>query len=246
MFEASEGKLNSSFVVTGGSGLIGSVITRRLIDLDHEVVVIDREPLPSSLADRVAEFHQIDITDDAACEAAVDDILASRPQINGVIACAGITRIAQFLDYSAEEWARVLDVNVTANVALIRRLVPTLVDSAAAGAGSDVVILGSVGSEAFFRGASVYGAGSSAQRTFTSHLRTEFASRGLRATSIDFGYVKSEAVDWHELYTADFDRLEENMMTPEDLSDTVMFVLSQPAGVQLHDITLISTEQGWV
>ncbi|HSR89199.1 MAG TPA: NAD-dependent epimerase/dehydratase family protein [Candidatus Udaeobacter sp.] len=54
----------SKLIVTGGAGFIGSHLVDRLIDLGHEVVIVDNLMLgKKEFINKKAEFHQVDIKD---------------------------------------------------------------------------------------------------------------------------------------------------------------------------------------
>ena len=75
-------------IVTGGSAGIGAAIVRALADEGAVPVVFDRAP-PEGAPDRV-DFCPVDLTDIAACEAAVRNIAGKHDKICGLVNNAGV------------------------------------------------------------------------------------------------------------------------------------------------------------
>jgi len=71
-------------IVTGGAAGIGAAIVRGLVEEGARPVVLDRLP-----ADGV-ETHRLDLSDEAACTAAVRATLAKHGRIDGLVNNAGV------------------------------------------------------------------------------------------------------------------------------------------------------------
>ena len=71
-------------IVTGGAAGIGAAIVRGLVEEGARPVVLDRRPAEG------VESHQLDLTDEAACTAAVQATLAKHGRIDGLVNNAGV------------------------------------------------------------------------------------------------------------------------------------------------------------
>lgn len=103
-----EGKIA---VVTGGANGIGLAVSRLLAAAGASVWIFDRE---RESAEKVAEqigarFEVVDVSSRESLDDAFE--AAGTPDI--VIANAGIAVEADFWDQTAEEWERIIDVNLT-------------------------------------------------------------------------------------------------------------------------------------
>jgi NAD(P)-dependent dehydrogenase (short-subunit alcohol dehydrogenase family) len=100
--------------VTGGAGDIGAAIAAELARCGAYVYVLDRRPPPdvgwlrSTAGSRVA-YVQVDVTDAAAVASA----LAAADPLDVVFANAGVVESAPFLDITADQWRRQVEVNLT-------------------------------------------------------------------------------------------------------------------------------------
>ena len=96
-------------VITGGSGGIGGAIARRLCDEDAIVHVLDTKE--SALA--AVGYRQVDVSDEAAVDAAFGAIGKIAGKIDYLVCCAGIYRPKPFLELSLEDWRQTLQINLT-------------------------------------------------------------------------------------------------------------------------------------
>jgi NAD(P)-dependent dehydrogenase (short-subunit alcohol dehydrogenase family) len=111
-------------VVTGGGGGIGAALTRRLVDAGASVVVVDLDEAAAKVA---AGTPTVGIGADAATSSGIAKALALAAERFGPVDlyCANAGIFGQpGLGDSDEEWARILDVNVSAHVRAARLLVP--------------------------------------------------------------------------------------------------------------------------
>ncbi len=96
-------------LVTGGAGYIGSVVTHRLVEAGHEVVVID--DLSTGYAGSVPtgiEFHKTSIHQ-------VAEILTPRAGFDGIMHLAAKIEVAESMTRPDHYW----DVNLTGTIALL-------------------------------------------------------------------------------------------------------------------------------
>jgi UDP-glucose 4-epimerase len=114
-------------LVTGGAGYIGSVVTHRLVEAGHEVVVLD--DLSTGYAGAVpagVEFHKASIHQ-------VAEVLTPSSSFDGVMHLAAKIEVAESVSRPAHYW----DVNVSGTMALL---------AAVRAAGTPRVIFSSTGS----------------------------------------------------------------------------------------------------
>ena len=106
-------------LVTGGAGGIGSAVAARLAATGASVVIadIDGERLNAVAADLAGtdadvEAVEVDVSDCAA----VETMFAAYDGTGGIdilVATAAIVKPAPIIDFDPDDWARVIDINLT-------------------------------------------------------------------------------------------------------------------------------------
>jgi 3-oxoacyl-[acyl-carrier protein] reductase len=106
-----------SVLVTGGNRGIGRAIAEAFVAQGDKVAVTTR----SGGAPEGALDVTCDITDPAAVEAAFAEIEAAHGPVEVLVANAGITADTLLLRMSEEDWATVIDTNLTGSFRLAKR-----------------------------------------------------------------------------------------------------------------------------
>jgi 3-oxoacyl-[acyl-carrier protein] reductase len=106
-----------SVLVTGGNRGIGAAIARAFVEQGDKVAVTYRsgEPPEGVLAVRC------DITDTASVDAAFDEVEQAHGPVEVLVANAGITKDTLLLRMSDDDFASVLDTNLTGTFRCVRR-----------------------------------------------------------------------------------------------------------------------------
>ncbi|MEU0470676.1 SDR family oxidoreductase [Amycolatopsis sp. NPDC006131] len=172
-------------VVTGGSGGIGSAIVRALAAAGTTVVVVDADERAGALAAEVGG-HAIttDLTDAAAPQRVVDDVIATTGSLDVLVNGAGVQVRTTAVDIAAGDWDRLLAVNLTAAYRLTQAAVKPL----AAARGSIVNIV-SLSADRAVAGIVPYGATKAALQQLTKGLAVELGPMGVRVNAVAPGYV---------------------------------------------------------
>lgn len=136
-----------SFVVVGAAGNLGPAWCRAILENEGLVIGVglnigDDAKLQSLLSEYPSHFNvtEGDITE--GLPGALTDLLAEK-RIDGVVMNAGVDSVpgsgrTSIVEYSLDEWARVLTVNVAGVVNYMNQLIPHL------SAKSSIVLLGSI------------------------------------------------------------------------------------------------------
>jgi NAD(P)-dependent dehydrogenase (short-subunit alcohol dehydrogenase family) len=99
-------------IVTGAGQGIGLAISQRLLDEGYRVSawVINRGDLASISSDRLT-FYQLDVRDKAGLVGAAEST-AARGKIAGLITCAVVSKLVDFLKLEEALWDEMFDVNL--------------------------------------------------------------------------------------------------------------------------------------
>ncbi|MFY9509810.1 MAG: 3-oxoacyl-ACP reductase FabG [Rubrivivax sp.] len=185
-------------LVTGASGALGSAIARRLAaDGAHLLLHANANAAAvQALAEAIAaaggsaETCIFDLTDDAACGAAVAQMLAPGA-VQIIVNNAGIHDDAVFPGMRADQWHRVIDVSLHG---FFRVTQPLLLPMLRTRWGR-VLNVSSVSALAGNRGQVNYAAAKGALNSATKALSLEVASRGVTVNAIAPGIIASPMAD---------------------------------------------------
>jgi 3-hydroxy acid dehydrogenase/malonic semialdehyde reductase len=207
-------------VVTGASKGIGRAIALRMAHT-HDIVAVARdEEALDRLAEEIGETggrcHTVvvDVTDAVAVAAALSEVSA-----DVLVNNAGVATMKPFLELTAEEWHRMIDVNLNALFHVTRAVLPGMVERN----GGHVVIIGSLAGRNTFVGGTAYTATKHAVMGFAESLMLEVREAGVKVSVIMPGSVETE------LFPAGTDT--SWMLEPEDVAESVAYAVETPPWV---------------
>src|SRR5437763_993105 len=108
-------------IVTGAASGIGLATAARLVAEGARVTGIDVAEAPDVVAG-VSQLR-LDVTDEGAVAAAVDDVADAGGRLDGVVHAAGIAGGGPVHMVDADSWRRVVDVNLTATFFVLKHAV---------------------------------------------------------------------------------------------------------------------------
>jgi NADP-dependent 3-hydroxy acid dehydrogenase YdfG len=225
-------------LITGASRGIGAAIASSLSGAGVRLGLASRSGDDLGIAGSVA--RPCDVRDPASV---ADMVAATVDRFGGLdilIVNAGVGAYGPILDLPADQIEEMIDVNVKGAIHAARAAIPHLVRSDAA----DLVM---VASEAGRRGLpyeAVYCASKFAQVGLTSALDHELREQGVRCTNVCPGGVATDFAMGRGR-TPDMPALA-GMMRPEDVAETVMFVLTRPRTHRILEVAFRPvTETSW-
>ena len=225
-------------LVTGASGGIGAAVARSLHDAGASVGLLSRRG--EDLGLERALGLACDVRDRAAVGAATDAIVERFGRLDVVVANAGIGAYGPFLELDPERLEAMIDVNLKGTLYTAAATLPRLI---AAGEG-DFVSLASVAGLRAFPGEAVYNASKFGQLGFTRALDHELRERGVRATCICPGGVKTNFAIGAGREEGDPEL--EGMLTADEVADVVLFTVTRPRRMRILTTSFRPmTEPSW-
>jgi NADP-dependent 3-hydroxy acid dehydrogenase YdfG len=207
-------------LVTGASGGIGAAVARRLHEAGASVGLLSRRG--DDLGLERALGLVCDVRDRTAVDAAVDEVVERFGRLDVVVANAGVGAYGPFVELDPERLEAMIDVNLKGTLYTAAATVPHLI----AGGEGDFVSLASVAGLRAFPGEAVYNASKFGQVGFTRALDHELRERGVRATCICPGGVKTDFAIGAGRDEGDPEL--EDMLTADEVADVVLFALTRP------------------
>ena len=237
-------------LVTGATAGFGLAIARRFAADGARIIAAGRrqerlDTLAAELPGQVLPLA-LDVADRAAVEAAIAGLPAEWAAIDLLVNNAGLARgLAPAQEASLDDWEAMLDTNVKGVMYVTHAVLPGMVKRNA----GHVLNIGSTAAEWPYPGGNVYGATKAFVRQFSYNLRADLYGTKVRVTAIEPGLVGGT-----EFSTVRFGGDAEKAasvyagtdpLTPEDIADTVHWVATRPARVNVNLLQVMPVVQSF-
>ncbi|KQB15638.1 3-oxoacyl-ACP reductase FabG [Rhodobacter capsulatus] len=184
-----------SALVTGASGGIGGEVAKALHAAGAKVAlsgtrVEPLEALAAELGER-AFVCPANLSDPASVEALPKAALEAMGSVDILVNNAGITRDNLFMRMSDEEWASVIDVNLTASFRLMRGVLRPMMKARWGRIVNITSVVGQTGNP----GQGNYAAAKAGLTGMSKSLAYEVASRGITVNCVAPGFIATAMTD---------------------------------------------------
>lgn len=223
-----EGK---TILVTGASSGIGRGIAIACSKMGGVVVLNGRneERLKETLTQMDGDNHRI-VAADLSCMSQLADMVASLPQLDGIVHCAGIGQRVLCKQMKEED----LDVMMGTNFKAPVMLQTEILKRKKLNKGASIVFIASIASESPSVGNSIYCASKGAVISYANCLALELAPRLIRVNCIQPAMVWTDLIFKGGLTEEDLKEDEKKYPlkrygTPEDIANLAIYMLSDAA-----------------
>ncbi len=220
---------DKTILVTGASSGIGKAIAIECAKMGAKVVVTGRNEV------RLQETHSLLVGDqpdyivaDLSVNEDVVRLSKELPTLNGLVNCAGLTKVAPFPFATRDSFEEVMNVNFFAPTELTR----LLVKSKRIGKGGSIVFISSVsGVYCSAVASSIYSSSKGAVNGLVKGIALDLASKGIRVNSVNPGMIDTDIFSGSAITQ---DQLDEDMKRyplgrygkPEEVAYAVIYLLS--------------------
>jgi ribitol 2-dehydrogenase len=230
-------------IVTRASSGIGAATARALARLDCKVILAARSADKLQVLAEELGSAAVDVPTDMASGADITRMVETTVErfgrVDVLFANAGVYVPGDFAQGDVETWANIVDVNVTGVIRCLHAVLPHMI---AQGSG-DIVITSSIAGVTDLRNEPVYGASKHALETFVHTLRRQVAEAGVRVGSIAPRTVANELWGFTEASEIDKQVKQRAAIRSEDVTEAVIFMLSQPPHVTIRDMVILPQNQ---
>ena len=213
-------------IVTGASRGIGKAISILLAQSGSRVVLAARsEPQLKSVREEISSQNgealviPTDLTVDKEMEQLVQQTLKEWGSVDVLINNAGLGKVAPVVKAKVSDWDETFRVNLRAPMFLSKLVLPTMMEK---GEGS-IINISSVSGKSGEANGAAYSASKFGLMGFTQSLYEEVREYGIRVAAICPGFVDTPLIP--QMRRMDRSK----MIRPEDIAQTVLFVLTSPA-----------------
>lgn len=220
-------------LVTGASGGIGGEIAKALHGAGAIVGLSGTrvEPL-QALADELGERAHVlpcNLGDANAVEALPKEAIAAMGSLDILVNNAGITRDQIFMRMSDEDWARVIEVNLTSTMRLCRAVMRPMMKARWGRIVNISSVVGATGNP----GQVNYAASKAGMVGMTKSIAYEVASRGITANCVAPGFITTAMTE--KLTDDQKDGILKQVPTgrmgdPKEIGAAVLYLASPEAG----------------
>jgi 3-oxoacyl-[acyl-carrier protein] reductase len=223
-------------IVTGGARGIGFECARKFAAGGATVAIIDvledamkqaAEKLTAAGAKQVLTF-KVDVTDEAAVEKAIDEVVEKTGRIDILVNNAGITRDDLLLRMEAKMWDLVMAVNLKGTFLMTKHAAKYMLRQRYGRIVNMASVSGLVGNP----GQANYSASKAGVVGFTRTVARELAKRGIACNAVAPGFIKTDMTDVlpdkaKEMALAAIPM--QRMGTAEEVANVVAFLASDDA-----------------
>jgi NAD(P)-dependent dehydrogenase (short-subunit alcohol dehydrogenase family) len=231
-----------TYIVTGAASGIGRATADRLLDEGARVVGADLvEP-----ADAIPEvqdrwlFQKVDVADEGSVAELVHAAVGfGGGSVEGLVNAAGVAGGGPVHMLPAEEWARVISINLTGTFLTAKHVIGQMLQQPvrADGQRGSVVTLASIEGLEGTAGGSVYSASKGGVVLLTKNMAIDYAGRGIRVNAVCPGFIETPMTasvfgPGMEAALADIKhehKLGRRMGRPEEIAAAAAFLLSDDA-----------------
>jgi len=182
-------------VVTGGTSGIGRALSRGLAEAGADVVPTSRrEDQVAASADEVASLGRrtlkvtSDVTDRRTLEDALAKVVREMGRVDVLVNCAGRTQRRPTLEVSEEEWASIVDVNLTGTLRACQVFGRHMLER---GSGR-IVNIASLATFVSLHEVAAYSASKAGVGSLTKSLAVEWGPRGVNVNAIAPGVFPTD------------------------------------------------------
>jgi gluconate 5-dehydrogenase len=182
-------------LVTGGSGDIGFAIAAALASAGARIALHGRDA-DKLLRARVAlaaegvdvSTHVADVGNPDACKSLVDEVLALTDRIDILVNCAGSNIRKPILEFTPDEYDKIMAVHARATYFVSQAVVPTMFDHG----GGKIINIGSATIRTGLADVSVYGMAKAGVDALTRTMAVEWAEHNIQVNCLAPGFVMTD------------------------------------------------------
>ena len=220
-------------LITGGTSGIGYATASHLRTVGAHVFITGRDSgrLETAMTSLGVPGATCDVRDFDACEKTTAEAGRAMGGIDALVNSAGVGSVTPFSELGPEQWASMLETNVTGTYNSCKAALPWLKASDRA----DIINLGSRSGRYAFAGGTAYCASKFAVQGFSEALFLDLAQFGIGVSliapgTVATGFAGTEAEAWH--------------LRPEDVAETIALCLASHPRSNLNWIEMRPSRRG--
>jgi len=224
--------------ITGATKGIGRATAFTFAKAGWDLILLARDyKALEKLKNELEEFdinvniHNCDLSDVEIIEPSISKLLKDFGCPSVVLNNAGFAYNGELVAMPVEQWQKIIQVNLTSIFQICSKLVPPMRVK-----GGLIINVSSHAATNAFPQWGAYCITKAALASFTKCLREEERQNSIKACTLTLGAVNTPLWD-SEFVNSDFNR--DVMLSPENVSQTILFMAEQPKSQVIEDIILM-------
>jgi 3-hydroxy acid dehydrogenase/malonic semialdehyde reductase len=238
--------------ITGATSGIGKSTAGIFARNGHDLIITGRreerlnslkEELEASCKVRVTPLV-FDIRDAAQVEAAIGSLSEENQAIDILVNNAGLAAgLAPIQDGQLDHWDRMIDTNLKGLLYATKAVCNLMIRN---GKGGHIINIGSIAGKEVYANGNVYCSTKHAVDALNKGMRIDLLPHRIKVTAINPGMVETEFSLVR--FEGDEERAKKvylglQPLSPEDIAETIFWVASRPAHVNINDMVIMPAVQ---
>lgn len=238
-------------LITGATSGIGRATALLLAENGYSLILTGRR---SELLENLKKEIEVkykadvlplafDIRDKSQVDSAVQNLHERWRKIEVLINNAGLAAgLSHLQDGLEDDWERMIDTNIKGLLYITRQVAPMMAERKS----GHIINIGSIAGTEVYENGNVYCASKHAVDALSKAMRIDLLKDNIKVSQVRPGMVETEfsLVRFH----GDEDKAQKvyDGITPlfaEDIAQTILFILTRPAHVNINDIVVTPTQQ---
>jgi 3-hydroxy acid dehydrogenase / malonic semialdehyde reductase len=240
--------MNKLALITGATSGIGKATAELLAKKGFDLILCGRrkdrlEELERTFTDINVHFLAFDIRDKNAVQQAIGQLPPGFQKIDILINNAGNAHgLDPIQNGNIDDWDAMMDINVKGLLYISRLVIPGMVSRK----NGHIINIGSIAGKEVYPNGNVYCASKFAVDALTKGMRIDLIKDGVKVSAVHPGLVETE----FSLVRFKGDEKRASgvyagykPLQPEDVAHTILFMIQQPAHVNLADMVILPSDQ---
>lgn len=238
-------------LITGATSGIGKSTAIEFAKHGYDLIITGRrkERLEELKADLTKQYSVkvlnlcFDVRDEKQVEAAISSIPTEFKKIDVLVNNAGLAAgLAPIQDGNLSHWEQMIDTNVKGLLYITKHVSKILIENKK----GHIINVGSIAGKEVYANGNVYCATKHAVDALNKGMRIDLLPHGIKVSAVNPGMVETE----FSIVRFDGDeerakKVYENIqpLKPEDIAETIYWMASRPAHVNINDVIIMPTIQ---
>jgi 3-hydroxy acid dehydrogenase/malonic semialdehyde reductase len=235
-----------TILITGATSGFGKACAEYFAAQGWQLILTGRrserlEQLQEKLGEAVRQIIPLDVRD----REQVFEQLGSLDNVDVLLNNAGLALgLESSWEVNIDDWETMVDTNIKGLMYCTRALLPQMVKRDS----GHIVNIGSTAGSWPYPGGNVYGGTKAFVQQFSRNLRADLLGSKVRATNLAPGMAESEFSNVR--FKGDVEAAAKvyqgtEALRPEDIAETVFWVVNRPAHVNINAIEMMPVDQAW-